>query len=156
MPLPPPRRGMFFEEFAVGQKVRTVSRTVTETDIVAFAGLSGDFNQIHTDAAFAQTTPFGQRVAHGLGVLSIASGLTVQTGIMEGTILAFREIAEWKFTSPVFIGDTIHVEVEVLETKAIPRLKGGAVTLLLDVQNQDGKTVQKGRWIALMIYRPQP
>ena len=155
MPLPPAQRGMFFEEFAAGQKVRTTSRTVTEADIVNFAGLSGDYNLIHVDAAYAKTTPYGQRIAHGLCVLSIASGLAVQTGIMEGTILAFREIIEWKFVAPVFIGDTVHVDLEVLETKALPRLSGGAITLLLDVRNQDDKTVQKGRWIALMLSGPQ-
>ncbi len=154
MPLPPAQRGMYFEEFVVGQKVRTTSRTITETDIVAFAGLSGDFNQIHIDAEYAKTTPYGQRIAHGLAVLSIASGLGVQTGIMEGTILAFREIVEWKFSLPVFIGDTIHVILEVLETKALPRLGGGAVTLSLDVRNQADKSVHKGKWIALFLSRP--
>src|SRR5215210_7875646 len=115
MPLPPAQRGMYFEEFAVGQRVRTSSRTITEADIVSFAGLSGDFNQIHIDAEYAKSTPYGQRIAHGLLVLSIASGLGVQTGIMEGTILAFREIIEWKFVAPVFIGDTLHVDLEVLD-----------------------------------------
>jgi acyl dehydratase len=146
---------MYFEEFAPGQKVRTAARTVTEADIVGFAGLSGDFNQIHTDAVHAASTPFGKRVAHGLCVLSIASGLAVQTGIMEGTILAFREILEWKFSAPVYIGDTIHVHLEVIETKALPRLGGGAVILLLDVQNQDGATLQKGKWSALFLSRPK-
>jgi acyl dehydratase len=146
---------MFFEEFAVGQTVGTAGRTITETDIVSFAGLSGDFNQIHVDAAYAKTAAFGQRVAHGLCVLSIASGLAVQTGIMEGTVLAFREINEWKFSLPVFIGDTIHVELEVLETRAIPRLGGGAVTISLDVRNQDDKSTQKGKWAVLMMSRPK-
>jgi acyl dehydratase len=145
---------MYFEEFEPGQKIVTAARTVTEHDVVAFAGLSGDFNQIHTDAVYAAGTPFGQRVAHGLCVLSIASGLAVQTGVMEGTILAFREIVEWKFAAPVFFGDTVHVVLEVLDTKAIPRLGGGAVTLSLDVQNQSGKTVQKGKWVALILSRP--
>jgi 3-hydroxybutyryl-CoA dehydratase len=154
MPLPPAQRGMYFEEFAIGQKVRTSSRTVTETDIVGFAGLSGDYNQIHVDAEFAKTTPYGQRIAHGLAVLSIASGLGVQTGIMEGTIMAFREITDWKFSLPVFIGDTIHVIIEVIELKALPRLGGGAVTLSLDVHNQTGKSVQKGKWVALFSSRP--
>ena len=154
MSLPPAQRGMYFEEFEVGQKIVTAARTVTEHDIVAFAGLSGDFNQMHTDAEFAKTTPFGQRVAHGLCGLSIASGLAVQTGVLQGTILAFREIAEWKFSAPIFIGDTVQVEIEVLETKALPRLGGGAVTLAMDVKNQDGKTAQKGRWIVLMMSRP--
>jgi acyl dehydratase len=145
---------MYFEEFQPGQKVLTTGRTITEHDVVAFAGLSGDFNQIHTDAAFARKTPFGQRVAHGLCVLSIASGLAVQTGIMEGTILAFREIEEWKFTAPVFIGDTISVAIEVLATKALPRLNGGAITLSLEVINDAGTTVQKGRWAALILSQP--
>jgi 3-hydroxybutyryl-CoA dehydratase len=156
MPLPPAQRGMFFEEFAVGQKIRTAGRTVTETDIVSFAGLSGDFNQIHVDAVYAKAAPFGQRVAHGLCVLSMASGLAVQTGIMEGTVLAFREINEWKFSLPVFIGDTIQVEIEVLELRPIPRLSGGAVIISLDVHNQDSKSVQKGKWAVIMMSRPKP
>jgi 3-hydroxybutyryl-CoA dehydratase len=155
MPFPSAQRGMFFEEFSAGQKVRTAGRTITETDIVSFAGLSGDFNQIHIDAAYAKTAGFGQRVAHGLCVLSIASGLVVQTGVMEGTVLAFREINDWKFSLPIFIGDTIHVEMEVLETRAIPRLGGGAVTISLDVRNQDDKSTQKGKWAVLMMSRPK-
>jgi acyl dehydratase len=154
MPLPPAQRGMYFEEFEPGQKILTAGRSVTEHDVVSFAGLSGDFNQIHTDAEYAKAGPFGQRVAHGLCVLSVASGLVVQTGVMEGTIMAFREILEWKFSAPVFLGDTIHVEVEVLETKPLARLGGGAVTLGLDVLNQSGKSVQKGKWVALMMSRP--
>lgn len=147
-------RGLYFEEFTIGQKIITAGRTVTEHDVVGFAGLSGDFNQIHVDAVYAQKGPFGQRVAHGLCVLSIASGLAVQTGFMEGTVMAFREIVEWKFSQPVFIGDTVHVELEVLETKALARLGGGAITIALDVKNQDGKSVQKGKWIALMMSKP--
>ena len=156
MPLPAAQRGMFFEEFSAGQKVVTMGRTVTEADVVSFAGLSGDFNQIHTDGAYARGTPYGQRIAHGLCVLSIASGLAVQTGIMEGTVLAFREILEWKFSQPVFFGDTIHVVLEVIETKPLPRLGAGAVTLTLDVLNQDGKSVQKGKWSVLMLAQPKP
>ena len=155
MPFPSAQRGMFFEEFSAGQKVRTAGRTITETDIVSFAGLSGDFNQIHIDATYAKTAGFGQRVAHGLCVLSIASGLVVQTGVMEGTVLAFREINDWKFSLPIFIGDTIHVEMVVLETRAIPRLGGGGVTISLDVRNQDDKSTQKGKWAVLMMSRPK-
>ena len=147
-------RGMYFEEFSVGQRIISAGRTVSESDIITFAGLSGDFNQIHTDAVYAAQTPFGQRVAHGLLGLSIASGLVVQTGMMEGTILAFREINEWKFIQPIHIGDTIHVEVEVLETKEIRRLGGGAIVISLDVRNQTSVTVMKGIWKALISGRP--
>ncbi len=147
-------RGMYFEEFTVGQRIFTAGRTITESDIVSFAGLSGDYNQIHTDSVYADQSPFGQRVAHGLLGLSIASGLVVQTGMMEGTILAFREIAEWKFIQPIYIGDTIHVEVEVLETKDLRRLGGGAIVISLDVRKQSGETVMKGSWKALISSRP--
>jgi 3-hydroxybutyryl-CoA dehydratase len=88
-------------------------------------------------------------------VLSIASGLAVQTGIMEGTVLAFREILEWKFSNPVYFGDTIHVEMEVLETKALPRFGACTVTLSLEVVNQEGQSLQKGRWAVLMLARPK-
>lgn len=148
-------RGMYFEEFQPGTKVVSQGRTITEADIVNFAGLSGDYNQIHVDEAYARATPVGRRVAHGLCVVAIASGLAVQTGIMEGTVMAFREMLEWKFTAPVFIGDTISVELEVLDTKALPRLGAGAVTIALEVLNQDRKTVHKGKWSVLMLSRPK-
>lgn len=153
-PLPPAVRGMYFEEFEVGFKLVTAGRTVTEGDIVTFAGLSGDFNQIHTDEVYSQSAPFGRRVAHGLLGLSIASGLAVQTGMMEGTIMAFREVNNWKFIKPIYIGDTIHVEIEVLETKALPRIGGGSVVIELDVKNQDGESTMKGTWNALFHSKP--
>ena len=146
----PNKRGLYFEEFKVGTKVITAGRTVTESDIVTFAGLSGDYNQIHTDAEFSKANGFGARVAHGLLVLSIASGLVVQTGVMEGTIIAFREVNNWKFSKPVFIGDTVHVELETTETKALPRLGGGAIVIELNVKNQNAETVMKGTWTALI------
>jgi acyl dehydratase len=154
-PLPPKVRGMYFEEFEVGQKILSVGRTITETDIVNFAGLSADFNEIHTNAVYSGETPFGQRVAHGLLGLSVASGLAWQTGVLEGTIMAFREISSWKFIKPVFIGDTLHVELEVKDTKAIPRVGGGTVVIQLDVINQDGDTVMKGDWTTLINSRPE-
>lgn len=154
-PLPPVVRGMFFEEFEVGQKIRTTGRTVTETDVVNFAGVSADFNEVHTNAEYGKGTPFGQRIAHGLLGLSIASGLAWQTGILEGTIIAFRQIDSWKFIKPVFFGDSVHVELEILETKAIPRLGGGSVIIELDVKNQDGDTVMKGQWTTLIMSKSE-
>lgn len=153
-PLPAARRGMYFEEYEVGQEIKSVGRTVTETDIVNYAGLSGDYNQIHVDAQYSADSPFGQRVAHGLLGLSIASGLAVQTGIMEGTILAFRGLDGWKFIKPIFAGDTIHVHLTVKEIKAMPRVGGGMVKLELNVRNQDELTVQKGIWSALIASAP--
>jgi 3-hydroxybutyryl-CoA dehydratase len=146
--------GLYFEEFQLGQQFTTPARTVTEGDIVGFAGLSGDYNQIHTNAELAKSTPYGQRIAHGLLVLSIASGLAMRSGVLEGTVLAFREINEWKFIKPVFIGDTVHVEITVAETKPLPRIGGGAIGLGLVVKNQQDETVMKGRWTVLVVSRP--
>jgi acyl dehydratase len=140
---------MLFEEFEVGLEIETAARTITETDIVNFAGLSGDFNFIHTNAHAAQDTPFGQRVAHGMLVASIATGLAVQQGFIDGTTLAFREL-EWKFTKPVFIGDTVHVVIKVSATKPMARLGGGLVTFEARVVNQDGDLVHKGIWKMLI------
>lgn len=149
------RRGLYFEEFEIGQKIISPGRTVTEADIVTFAGLSGDFNQIHTDAEYSREGLFGQRIAHGLLGLSITSGLALRTGVLEGTVLAFREINNWKFVKPVFIGDTIHVEMEVIEKRAMPRLGGGMVTIEMDVRKQDGETVMKGAWVVLVMSVPE-
>lgn len=149
-------RGRYFEEFAIGQTYTSVGRTITEYDVLTFAGLSGDYNQIHTDAEFAKTTPYGQRIAHGLLGLAIASGLAMRTGILEGTVLAFREIQEWKFTKPVFMGDTLHVELEVVDIKPFPRLGGGMVTIQVDVVNQRSEAVMKGKWLVLVASKPQP
>jgi acyl dehydratase len=143
-------RGKYFEELTPGQKIYTAGRTVTEADVVTFAGLSGDFNQIHIDADYAGKGPFGQRVAHGLLVLSIVSGLVVQTGVMDRTVIAFREIGEWKFSRPVFFGDTVRCEMEILSTKPFPRLGGGAVETGLNVKNQKDESVMSGKWIVLI------
>jgi 3-hydroxybutyryl-CoA dehydratase len=147
------RTGLFFEEFEVDQSITSVGRTVTEADVVAFAALSGDWNAIHTDAEFAAQHPFGQRVAHGLLCMSIASGLAMRLGFLEETALAFREIGDWKFSLPVYIGDTIHVRATVTETKPMRRLGGGLVNLKVEILNQDDKVVQRGTWGVLVKSR---
>jgi acyl dehydratase len=145
-------RGMYFEDFELGQEIQTNARTITETDVVNFAGLSGDFNFIHTDAEGASQTPYGQRIAHGMLVASIASGLAVQQGFIDGTTLAFRELT-WKFTKPVLIGDTIRVRIKVLETKSMAQLGGGLVTFETRVVNQRDELVHKGEWRMLIKSR---
>ena len=147
-------RGLYFEEFLVGQRIITAGRTITEADVVNFAGVSGDFNQMHVDADYSKNSAFGQRVAHGLLVLSVISGLAVHTGVMEGTVIAFREVSEWKFAKPVFIGDTVKAELEVKEVKEIRRIGGGSVTIEVDVLNQNGEIVMKGNWVVLIKSRP--
>lgn len=138
--------GLYFEEFALGDQVESVGRTITETDVVNFAAFSADWNLIHTDAEFSAVhSPFQQRVAHGLLILSIASGQAVRLGFMEETVLAFRGL-EWKFSKPVFIGDTVRIRVTVQETKEMRRMGGGLVLFKVEVLNQKNEVCQRGVW----------
>jgi 3-hydroxybutyryl-CoA dehydratase len=142
-------QGRYFEEFHLSDVAVSAGRTVTEADIINFAGLSGDFNPIHTDAEYARQGGFVQRVAHGLLGLAIVSGLLAQLGLLTGTVLALRELS-WKFSLPVYIGDTIHVRATVRKLNDVPRLKGGLVTFELEVLNQQDQLVQHGTWITLV------
>jgi acyl dehydratase len=146
-------RGMYFEEFHVGTEVVTQARTITEADIVNFAGVSGDFNTIHTDAEYAKTTPFGERVAHGLLGLSVASGLGMQLSFLDGTVIAFTGL-DWKFKNPIKIGDTIHMVGTVKQTKAVKAMGGGFIILDTHVLNQRDEIVQQGEWTLLMKSKP--
>jgi 3-hydroxybutyryl-CoA dehydratase len=147
--------GLYFEEFTVGRKIVTGKRTVSDSDIMSFASLTGDNNRIHTDSEFSRAGPFGQRVAHGLLGLSIASGLAWQTGILDGTVLAFREVHEWKFIKPVFIEDTVRAELNVIETKALPRIGGGSVLIAVELKNQKDEVCMKGNWSILVMSGPK-
>jgi acyl dehydratase len=149
----PHPRGRYFEAFEVGESIETPARTVTEADVVTFAGLSGDYNPLHTDAEFAKETMFGERVAHGLLGLSIVSGLAWRTGFMEGTADALISV-ETKFRNPVKFGDTIHARFEVKQKKAMKRLGGGFVTFNVVVLNQRDETIQKGDWTVLIRSAP--
>ncbi len=145
-------RGMYFEEFTVGTEVVTQGRTITETDIVNFAGISGDYNVIHTDAEFAKQTPYGERLAHGLLGLSVATGLGMQLGFLDGTVIAFIGL-EWKFKGAIKIGDTIHMTANVKQTKAMKAMNGGLVIFDARVVNQRDEVVQEGQWTVLVKSR---
>lgn len=149
MPTTFTRQGRSFEAFEVGDTFISDGRTVTEADIVAFAGVSGDFTQLHTNVEAAREGPFGQRIAHGLLGLSIASGLLAQLGFVERTVLAFREMT-WTFRQPVVVGDTIRAVARVSKVRAMRRLGGGAVTLEIEVLNQADAVVQRGTWVLLI------
>jgi len=147
--------GRYFDEFAVGETIATEPHTVSEQDILTFAALTGDDNRIHTDAEFSKAGPFGRQVAHGLLGLSFTMGLAWRTGFLDGTVLAFREINEWKFIKPVFIGDVIHAELHIVETKALPRIQGGSVVLQAELKNQSGDVCMRGRLSVLVLSRPK-
>ena len=108
----------YLEAFRVGEKTISPGRTVAEADIVVFAGISGDWNELHTNAEYMKKGPFGQRIAHGMLTLSIASGLSLRSRRHQPLeVLAFLGMDNVRFTAPVFIGDTIRVESEILEAR---------------------------------------
>ncbi len=144
--------GLYFEELSIGDKMVTPGRTVTEADIVAFCGLSGDYNELHSNTEYAKQTPFGQRIAHGLLGLAITSGLTGRLGLMEGTAQAFMGL-EWKFKRPIFVGDTVQVRASVTHKREIKRLGGGLVIFDIALLNQNSEVVQEGRWTILLKSR---
>ncbi|MEO8393435.1 MAG: MaoC/PaaZ C-terminal domain-containing protein [Chloroflexota bacterium] len=145
--------GLYFEDIEIGAVMETRGRTITEADLVQFAGLTGDYNPMHTDAEYMKTSVFGQRVAHGMLTLSYAVGQAYQLGFMERTVIAFRGL-EMKFSLPVFINDTIRVELVVREKTEARRLGGGWVVLDIKIVNQAGKTVQSGSWTVLLAFKP--
>ena len=135
----------YFEEIEVGHTWASARRTITETDIVSFAGLSGDFNPLHMDAEFAKSTMFGQRIAHGLLGLSIASGL--ESSEPQWKVMAFMGL-DWKFTKPIFIGDTIHYASEVVNKRETG--KGGIVKMKRKLINQNEEVTQEGLFTLLI------
>ena len=147
-------RGRYFEEFAVGDTMTSPGRTISEADIVAFAGLSGDYNPIHVDAEFSKTGLFGERIAHGLLVLSVASGLAWQLGFMAGTADAFLSL-DWKFSGPTKIGDTIKVSAQVAQKREMPGSGGGMIVFAVEVINQHDEVIQRGKWSVLVRSAPQ-
>ncbi len=150
MPFQP--RGKYWEEFEPGQEIEGPGRTVTETDIVNFAGVTGDWNQLHIDAEYSRTQVFGERVAHGLLGLSIGVGQLVSLGVIEGTIIAFMGL-EWKFKAPIKIGDTIHAVVQVKQKKEMRAAGGGIVVMQMKILNQRGETTQQGELTMLVKAR---
>ena len=146
-------RGKWFEEFEVGMQVTSPGRTVTEADIVNFAGVSGDFNVIHTDAETVKITPYGQRIAHGLLGLSIASGLVARSpGADQHRLVAFLGMT-WDFRNPVFIGDTIYVVQTVASKRPTSKPGLGIVVYDAKVINQRNEVCQEGQWKVMYMMR---
>jgi acyl dehydratase len=139
---------LFFDDVEVGQQWESPGRTVTETDVVNFAGLSGDFNPIHMDHEFARTTPFRRPIAHGLLVLSLGSGLGLFSPPMR--TLAVLTIREWQFKEPVFAGDTLRVHSKVLAKEVRGRGRRGVITWQRQIVNQERKVVQEGITVTLV------
>ncbi|MDB5306199.1 MAG: paaZ 2 [Gemmataceae bacterium] len=145
---------LYFDDLEIGQEWTSGGRTITEADIINFAGFSGDFNPIHIDHEFAKGTPFRRPIAHGFGVFSIASGLGVMTPPVR--TVALLRVREWRFQLPVFAGDTLRCLSRVVEKTLRGRGKRGEVVWYRGILNQDGKVVQEGEVVTLIECRPLP
>lgn len=144
------RKGWYFEDFELGQEIVTASRTVTEADVVIFAGLTGDYNPLHTDEEKAKKGPFKTRIAHGYLGLTIGMGLKNQTGIFEGTTMAYMGLNSLRFTGALFFGDTIRVKMKVTDKKETKKEDRGIVILDFFLINQKDETIAEGQENILM------
>ena len=147
-------RGRYFEDFEIGQELVTPARTVTSTDIVNFACLTGDFNEVHTNFEYCKTTPFGEPVAHGPLVYGIMGGLTYASGVNDGTLIGLLGIDQWRMLGPVKHGDTIRVVAKVVEKKETSKADRGVITLQRQCVKQDGSVVQEMK--ATLMYKRRP
>ncbi|MGL6073648.1 MAG: MaoC/PaaZ C-terminal domain-containing protein [Fimbriiglobus sp.] len=143
---------LYFDDLDTTTEWLSPGRTVTESDIMTYAGFSGDFNPMHIDEEYAKTTPFRRRIAHGFGVFSLASGLGLQAPMVR--TIALSGVRYWKFLQPVYIGDTIRVKTRVVEKTLKGRGKRGEVIWLRIIMNQDGKVVQEGEILTLVECKP--
>jgi acyl dehydratase len=145
---------MYWEEWEIGAEFESPARTVTEADIVLFAGLSGDYNPLHVNEEYAKTTIFGTRIAHGPLVYAITAGLLFQLHLYDDTLIAFLGFENLKFTGPVRAGDTIHAKVKVLEKRETSRPDRGVMKRELKVFNQRGEMVQEAIQNFLLKRKP--
>jgi len=149
----PAERGLYFDEFFIGQSWVSPARTITEADLTNFAGISGDYNPLHTDEEFAKQTQFGGRIFHGPGVFAIATGLESRLGIKEGTAIAFLGMT-WNLKGAVKIGDTIRVEQQVTELRpSKSKSDRGIITFDVQVKNQRDEVCHDGQWFVMFQRR---
>ena len=142
-------RGLTFDQFEVGQVFDTMSRTITEADVVNFAGVSGDYNPLHTDHELMKDSPFGGRIAHGMLGASIATGLGNQLGIFEGTTIAVMQIT-LRFTGAVKFGDTVRLKLTCKEKKESSKGNKGTATFDAELLNQRDEKVIDSEWVVLL------
>jgi acyl dehydratase len=148
------RRGLYWEDFEIGKVIHTPARTITSADIVNFACLSGDFNEVHTNWEYCKTTTFGEPIAHGPLVYAIMGGLQYASGVNDGTLLALLQVDKWRMLLPVKHGDTLHAEATVIDRKESSKPDRGVVKMDRKFVRHDGAVVQDME--VSMLYRRRP
>jgi acyl dehydratase len=150
------RTGLRYADLRVGLAFRSPGRTITDADLVAFAGLTGDYSELHTSDVYAKASEFGRRVAHGMLGLAYAHGLMwARTGELRDVAVAFLGISDWRFVGPIFVGDTIFVDYAIAELRdSRSRPTQAIATFDVAVVNQDGAPVQQGRKALLVSKVP--
>jgi acyl dehydratase len=148
--------GYAYADLHVGMAFRSPGRTITDADLVAFAGLTGDYSELHTSDVYAKASQFGRRVAHGMLGLAYAHGLMwPRTGELRETAVAFLGISDWKFVAPIFVGDTIFVNYRIVELRDSKSKPGQAIASFdVEIVNQAGTVVQRGRKVLLVSKEP--
>lgn len=144
-------RGKYYEEMEVGDEWTSPARTITEADLVIFAGFSGDYHPLHTDEEYAKTTQFGGRILHGPAGFAIATGLESKVGLKDGTAIAFLGM-NWRLTGAIHIGDTIRVHEKIAEKRESKKADRGVVIFDVKILNQRDEVMQEGQW-NLLFYR---
>lgn len=130
----------YWDALSAGDRLRSPGLTITEAHLVSWAGLTGDWVSLHLDAQYAAGTQFGQRIGHGPLTLSTALGLMTQTGYFTH-VVAWLGLDEVRAVTPVFIGDTIHVEAVVAQARETKKPQKGLWSLDYTVVNQKDETV---------------
>jgi acyl dehydratase len=153
-----PKLGYTYDDLHVGMAFRSPGRTITDADLVAFAGLTGDYSELHTSDVYAKSSQFGRKVAHGMLGLAYAHGLMwARTGELRETAIAFLGIGDWRVVGPIFVGDTIFVDYRIAELRDSQSKPTQAVaTFDVEVVNQNGAVVQRGQKALLVSKVPLP
>jgi acyl dehydratase len=147
-------RGKHFEDFELGEELVSPARTITSTDIVNFACLTGDFNEVHTNWEYCKTTPFGEPIAHGPLIYGIMGGLQYASGINDGTMIGLLGIDQWRMLAPVKHGDTIRLVSKVVEKKETSKPDRGVISFQRQCVKHDGTVVQEMK--ATLMYKRRP
>jgi acyl dehydratase len=145
---------LYYEDFATGQSFTSSARTITEADLTLFAMLSGDWNPVHVDEEFAKATPYGKRLVHGLYGPAIMTGFLQQLGIFDGSAIAMLNVSQLNFIKPLFVGDTVHLQLTILGTRLTKDGNRGVIGRRFELVKHGGEVAQDMLSDVLVRRRP--